>query len=67
MNLHHIKISSVHIAFARKSLASGMGCRAGGARNSLWISRLESICAISSVGIYRALVQCERGRRPRRM
>ncbi len=30
MNLHHIKISSVHIAFARKSLASGVGVEPAG-------------------------------------
>src|SRR6266850_1080392 len=58
------KISSVHIAFARKSVTAGAMRLTHMLRNSLLINNLALCWLISSVGMHRALVQCERGLGP---
>ena len=58
------KISSVHIAFARKLLAMAPVVDAMNHVSPYTISMLAASPAISTVGIFRALVQCERGEKP---
>ncbi len=58
------KISSVHIAFARRSVTAGAMRLTHMLRNSLLINKLAPCWSISTVGMHRALVQCERGLGP---
>jgi hypothetical protein len=58
------KISPVHIAFARKLLTAGASLRCHEVRKSIYNSELAENPRISTVGIFRALVQCEREKSP---